>query len=163
MKRLGVMLGVLALVGAGVSAQQKAAAGGDEAAIAKIRTAYNNAIMAGDGAGIAKLYAPDGVEMPPNAPAAKGRAEIEKYHKDLAQQVMIHGSSITPTETHVSGTLAYDTGTYKQQIMPMKGGGISDDHGKYVVVLKKDGGNWWIAAAIYNSDLPLPAPPPAKK
>jgi uncharacterized protein (TIGR02246 family) len=141
MKRLGVMLGVLALVGAGVSAQQKAAAGGDEAAIAKIRAAYNNAIMAQDSAGMAKMYAPDGVEMPPNAPAAKGRAAIEKYHKDLAQQVMIHGSSITSTETHVSGTLAYDVGTSKQQIMPMKGGGISDDHRKYVVVNKKDGVN----------------------
>jgi uncharacterized protein (TIGR02246 family) len=157
------MLGVIALAVAGVSAQQKAAASGDDAAIAKVRTAYNGAIMAQDAAGIAKLYAPDGVEMPPNAPAAKGRAAIEKYHKDLVQQVMIHGSSITPTETHISGNMAYDIGTYKQQVMPMKGGGISDDHGKYVVVLKKDGASWVIVAAIYNSDLPLPAPPPAKK
>ncbi len=158
MKQVAVILGVLALVGAGVSAQQKAAAGGDEAAIAKARTAYNNAVIAADAAGIAKLYAADGVEMPPNAPAAKGRAAIEKYHKDLAQQVMIHGSTITPTGTQVSGNLAYDVGTYKQQVMPMSGGGISDDHGKYVVVLKKEGGAWLIAAAIYNSDLPLPAP-----
>ena len=158
MKRVAVILGVLALAGAGVAAQQKAAGGGDEAAIGKVRTAYNNAITAQDAAGIAKLYAADGVEMPPNAPAAKGRAAIEKYHKDLTQQVMIHGSSITSTGTHVSGDLAYDTGTYKQQIMPMNGGGISDDHGKYIVVLKKEGGAWLITAAIYNSDLPLPAP-----
>jgi uncharacterized protein (TIGR02246 family) len=157
------MFGVFALAVAGVSAQQKASPSGDEAAIAKIRTAYNNAVIAQDAAGIAKLYAPDGVEMPPNAPAAKGRAAIEKFHKDLTQQVMIHGSSITPTETHISGNVAYDIGTYKQQVMPMKGGGIADDHGKYVVVLKKDAGSWWVVAAIYNSDLPLPAPPPAKK
>jgi uncharacterized protein (TIGR02246 family) len=157
------MLGVVALAVAGLSAQQKAAANGDEAAIAKIRTAYNLAITGQDAAGIAKLYATDGVEMPPNAPAAKGRAAIEKFHKDLAQQVMIHGSSITPTDTHISGNMAYDIGTYKQQMMPMKGGGISDDHGKYVVVLRKDGGSWLIVAAIYNSDLPLPAPAAPKK
>lgn len=163
MRRVGVMLGVFALAVAGVSAQQKAAASGDDAAIAKIRTAYNNAIIGQDAAGIAKLYAPDGVEMPPNAPAAKGRAAIEKFHKDLAQQIMMHGSSITPTETHISGNVAYDIGTYKQQVMSMKSGGISDDHGKYVVVLKKDGASWSIVAAIYNSDLPLPAPAPAKK
>lgn len=161
MKRLWVILGAAVLATVAVTAQQKAA-GGDEAAIAKSRAAYNSAIQAQDAAGIAKLYAPDGTEMPPNAPAVKGRAAIEKYHRDLAQQVMIHGSTITSTETRVSGNLAYDVGTYKQQVMPMSGGGITDDHGKYVVILRKDGGNWLIADAIYNSDIPLPAPP-AKK
>jgi len=163
MKRLGVMLGIVALVSAGVSAQQKAASGGEEAAIAKLRAAYNSAVMAQDAAAIAKLYAADGTEMPPNAPAAKGRAAIEKFHKDFAQQFMIHGSSFTPTETHVAGSIAYEVGTYKQQLMPMKGGGINEDHGKYIVLLKKDGAAWVITYAIYNSDLPLPAPPPVKK
>ena len=33
-----------------------------------------------------------------------------------------------------------------------------DDHGKYVVLLKKDAsGNWWISHSIYNSDVPPPA------
>jgi len=163
MKRLGVMLGIVALVSAGASAQQKAASAGDEAAIAKIRTAYNSAVMAQDAAAIAKVYAADGIEMPPNAPAAKGRAAIEKFHKDFAQQFMVHGSSLTPMETHVSGTIAYEVGTYKQQLMPMKGGGINDDHGKYIVLMKKDGATWVITHAIYNSDLPLPAPPAVKK
>jgi len=46
----------------------------------------------------------------------------------------------------------------------MKGGNVIDDHGKYVVLLKKEGGNWLVTHAIYNSDLPVPAPPaPAKK
>ena len=161
MKRVCLILGSAVLATAGLVAQQKTA-GGDEAAIAKIRAAYNSAVTAQDAAGIAKLYAPDGTEMPPNAPAVKGRAAIEKYHRDLAQQVMIHGSTVTATETRVSGNLACDVGTYTQQVMPMKGGGITDDHGKYVVILRKDGGNWLIADAIYNSDVPLPAPP-AKK
>jgi len=158
MRQVGVMLGIVALVSAGVSAQQKSAAGGDEAAIAKLRTAYTNAVMAQDAAAIAKFYAADGTEMPPNAPAAKGRAAIEKFHKDFAQQFMIHGSSLTPTETHVLGAVAYEVGTYKQQLMPMKGGAINDDRGKYIVLLKKDGSGWVITHAIYNSDLPLPSP-----
>ena len=42
--------------------------------------------------------------------------------------------------------------------MSQKSGGIVDDKGKYVVLLKKDAsGDWWITHAIYNSDLPLPA------
>ena len=43
-------------------------------------------------------------------------------------------------------------------------GAVIDDVGKYVVLLKKDAsGDWWITHAIYNSDLPPPAPPAAKK
>jgi uncharacterized protein (TIGR02246 family) len=147
------------LVAASVSAQPKA--GADEAAIAKIRAAYQTAAGSQDGAALAKLYAPDGVEMPPNAPAAKGRAAIEAFHKAFGQQWMMHGMTITSGELKVHGDYAYDAGTYKQSLMPMKGGAVADDHGKYLVLLKKDGsGNWWITHAIYNSDVP---PPAAKK
>jgi uncharacterized protein (TIGR02246 family) len=152
---------VLAVVG--VSAQQKAA-GGDQAAIAKVRAAYQTAAGSQDGAAIAKLYAPNGVEMPPNAPAVKGRAAIEAFHKAFGQQFMMHGMTITSTEAKVTGNNAYDIGTYKQGLMPMKGGAVVDDTGKYVVLLEKDAsGNWWITHSIYNSDVPLPAPPAAKK
>jgi uncharacterized protein (TIGR02246 family) len=155
--------GALALAAVGVSAQQKAAAGGDEAAVAKVRAAYQTAQAAQDAAAVTKLYAADGVEMPPNAPAAKGRAAIEAFHKGFAQQFMMHGITITPTETKVLGDHAYDVGTYKQTLMSQKGGGMIEDHGKYVVLLKKEaGGGWVISHAIYNSDVPLPAAPPKK-
>ena len=141
----------------GVSAQQRAG-GGDDAAIAKVRAAYQTAAGTQDGAAIAKLYAPDGIEMPPNAPAAKGRAAIEAFHKAFGQQWMMHGMTITPTETKVHGDTAHDVGTYKQTLMAQKGGGMVDDKGKYVVLLKKDAsGNWWVTHAIYNSDNPPPA------
>ena len=143
--------------------QQKAAPKADDPGIAKVRTAYQTAAAAQDGAAIAKLYAPDGVEMAPNAPAVKGRAAIEAFHKAFGQQFMVHGMTITGTETHVMGDRAIDIGTYKQQLMPMKGGGVADDTGKYVVVFKKDAsGAWLIAHAIYNSDLPPPPPAPKK-
>ena len=161
--RLVAVVAALGLMAAGVSAQQKAA-GGDEAAIAKIRTAYQTAAGSQDAAAIAKLYAPDGVEMPPNAPAAKGRAAIEAFHKAFGQQFMMHGMTITSGELKVHGDFAYDIGTYKQMLMAMKGGGMIDDNGKYVVLLKKDAsGNWWISHSIYNSDVPVPAAAPAKK
>jgi uncharacterized protein (TIGR02246 family) len=150
---------VLAVVG--VSAQTKPSA--DDTAIAKIRTAYQTAVGASDAAAIAKLYAPDGLEMPSNGPAVKGRAAIEAFHKAFGQQFMIHGITITPTETKVIGDYAYEIGTYKQNLMAMKGGGMVDDRGKYVVLLKKDAsGNWWITHAMSNTDVPLPTAP-AKK
>jgi len=134
---------------------------GDTAGVAKARSAYEKAAGAQDAAGIAKLYAADGVEMPPNAPAAKGRAAIEAYHKGFAQQYMVHGITLTPTETKVYGDTAVDVGTYKQSLMMQKGGGMFDDKGKYIVLLKKDAsGAWLLTHAMYNSDLP---PPGAKK
>ena len=140
-----------------VNAQQRAAAGGGEAGIAKTRTAYQTAANAQDAAALAKLFAPDGIEMPPNAPAVKGRAGIEAYHKTFASQMMVHNLVIKATETRVLGDVGYDVGTYSQSLMPMKGGKTIDDKGKYVVLLKKDaGGTWLVTHAIYNSDLPLP-------
>ena len=137
---------------------------GDAAAIGKVRSAYEKAAAAQDASGMAKLFTADGVEMPPNAPAAKGRAAIEAYNKGLAQQFMMHGITITSTDIQVHGDTAVDIGTYKQTLMSQKTGGMIDDKGKYIVVLKKDGaGAWAITHAIYNSDLPPPGSAPAKK
>ena len=161
--KVAALVGAMMLAAAGASAQTKPS-GADEAAIAKSRTAFQTAAGTQDGAAIAKLFTADGVEMPPNAPAAKGRAAIEAYHKAFGQQWMMHGMTITSAETKVSVDTAYDAGTYKQQIMSNKSGAVIDDVGKYIVLLKKDaGGAWLITHAIYNSNLPVPAPPAAKK
>ena len=158
MKFAAVLLGV-ALAAAGIAAQGK-----DDPAIGKVRSAYQTALGSQDGAALAKLYAADGVEMPPNAPAAKGRAAIEAFHKAFAQQWMMHGMTITSTEAKVTGDTAYDVGTYKQSLMAQKTGAMVEDKGKYIVLLKKDaGGAWLISHAIYNSDNPPPAAAPAKK
>jgi uncharacterized protein (TIGR02246 family) len=158
------MCSVVALVSAPALAQQRGGSAAAEAAIGKVRSAYQAAASAQDGAAIAKLFAQDGTEMPPNAPLQKGRAAIEAYHKNFGTQMMVHNLVIKATDTHVAGDIAYDVGTYTQSLMPMKGGGkMIDDKGKYVVLLKKDAsGAWAITYAMYNSDMPLPAPPAAK-
>jgi uncharacterized protein (TIGR02246 family) len=159
-KRTVVLAGAMALTASGAYAQ----GGADAAAIAKVRSAYEKAAGVQDAAAVAKLYVADGVEMPPNAPAAKGRAAIEAFHKALAQQVMMHGVSLSATDTQVHGDTAVDIGTYKQSLMSRQNGGMSEDTGKYIVLLKKDAsGNWMLTHAIYNSDNPLPAAAPAKK
>ena len=146
----------LALTASGARAQ----AGADTGGIAKTRAAFEKAVTAQDAAAIARLFTADGTEMPPNAPAAKGRAAIEAYHKALAQQFMNHGFSLAATDTKIAGDTAYEAGGYKQTLMAMKGGGMIEDQGKYLVVLKKDaGGNWLLAYAMYNSDNPPPGPP----
>ena len=156
--RIITMAAAMALAATSAYAQANA----DAAAIAKTRSAFEKAAGAQDAAAIAKLYTADGVEMPPNAPAAKGRAAIEAYHKGFAQQFMVHGITLKATDTQVHGDTAVDIGTYTQSLMFQKGGGMLDDKGKYIVLMKKDpSGAWLLTHAIYNSDIPPPAP--AKK
>ena len=152
-RNLTVAAAAFALTASGASAQATA----DTAGIARTRAAFEKAVTAQDAAAIARLFTADGTEMPPNAPAAKGRAAIEAYHKAFAQQFMNHGFSLAATETKTSGDTGYEAGTYKQTLMAMKGGGMIEDKGKYLVVLKKDAsGNWLLAYAMYNSDNPPP-------
>ena len=155
MKKVIVTSVVLLCVTLPILARQRAASG-DEAGVAKSRSEYQKVANANDAAGIARRYTTDGVEMPPNAPAAKGRAAIEAYHKALAAQATFSDLKITGTDTKVLGDTAYDIGTYTQTITPKDGKPISD-RGKYVVLLKKGAdGEWLLSHVIYNSDVPLP-------
>ena len=92
-------------------------------------------------------------------------ARIKKATPDprIITELVDH-MTITPTETKVTGDTAYDIGTYKQSLMAQKGGGMADDKGKYIVLLKKDAsGAWLVTHAIYNSDNPPPGAATPKK
>ena len=59
-----------------------------------------------------------------------------------------------PTDITISeaADMAYDIGTWSIAFTSDKG--PAKDHGKYVVVWKKVGGDWKVAADIFNSDGP---------
>ena len=159
MKRTMTLVAAAAFLASATVARAQAK---DDPGVAKVRTAYQAAVIAKDAKAIAALYAEDGVEMPPNEPSSKGRAAIQKFNQSLFDQFNPK-ISITATDTKVSGDWAIDVGSYTQTLTPAKGGTPMKDTGKYVVVLKRAGGQWWVAYAIYNSDLPAPPPPPVKK
>ena len=107
---------------------------------------------------IAALYTEDAVEMPPNAPSVKGRAAIQQMYEKNFKEAKTGNFAVTHVDSRSSGDVGYDVGTYRQTITPT-GGTEMKDTGKYIVVLKRVGGSWKVAHAIYNSDLP---PPPSK-
>jgi ketosteroid isomerase-like protein len=127
-------------------------------AIDSIRTAYQNAIQAGDGAAVLALYADGAVEMPPNMPIRNGKSAIEEAAAAEPQPTTF---SLTPVETDGVGDLAYDRGTYSASVMIEGMEQPVNDTGKYFVLLRKQGdGSWLITTSIWNSDLPVPAEPP---
>jgi uncharacterized protein (TIGR02246 family) len=127
--------------------------GADEQAIRGHVDRWLQLVTAKDAAGIAELYAEDGAVMPPNAPIGKGRAAIQQTWASMMQTP---GFSLTfvPEQILVSssGDMALDRGTYRLAIAP--DGAPQTDTGKYVVVWRKIGGEWKVAADIFNSDLP---------
>ena len=127
--------------------------GADEQAIRGDVDRWLQLVKAKDAAGIAALYAEDGAVMPPNAPAAKGRAAIQRT---WASMIQTPGFALTfaPEQIIVSasGDMALDRGTYSLTVAP--DGTTRTDTGKYVVVWRKIGGEWKAAADIFNTDLP---------
>lgn len=127
--------------------------GADEQAIRGHVDRWLELVKAKDAAGIAELYAEDGAVMPPNAPIGKGRTAIQRTWASMMQTP---GFDLTfvPEQILVSssGDMALDRGTYRLAVAP--DGTAQTDTGKYVVVWRKVGGEWKVAADIFNSDLP---------
>ena len=127
--------------------------GGDEQAIRGHVDRWLDLVKAKDAVGIAELYAEDGAVMPPNAPIGKGRAAIQQTWAAMMQTPGF-GLTFVPEQILLSssGDMALDRGTYRLAIAP--DGKTQSDTGKYVVVWRKIGGEWKVAADIFNSDLP---------
>src|SRR5947207_6349285 len=110
-------------------------------------------------------YAESAVVMPPNASSATTRESIRSAWKEM---LTAPGAAIswkgTKVEVAKSEDLAYVSGTYKATMTDDSGKPVND-HGKYVVIFKKQtDGAWKVVADIWNSDLPAPtAAIPEKK
>ena len=125
----------------------------DEQSIRSINERWLQLIRAKDAAGIAQLYADNGAVMPANEKAAQGRQAIGEWWN---RSMQMPGYDLTfQTDQLVlskSGDMALERGTYRFAAPPPEG--AIDDTGKFVVVWRKIGNEWKVAADIFNSDQP---------
>jgi ketosteroid isomerase-like protein len=128
------------------------ASAADEAADLKARTeAWEKAFNASKVEEVAATYAADGMRMPPNAVAVKGRDAVLTQLRDSRK--MMSGVEIEASAAWVDGSLGVTHGTYK-----IKGpDGAIVDNGKWVSIGRKVNGQWTTVSDIWNSDRPLPA------
>ena len=117
-------------------------------AITAVADAYVAAVLKGDPAGLADLYTEDAMEMPPNAAAVKGRPAINEYYKKQMAGAKFSAFTLTHVETRAAGDVGYDVGTYSQTLTPAGAPGPVNDRGKYLVLVKKGGGNWRVAYVV---------------
>jgi uncharacterized protein (TIGR02246 family) len=143
-----ILLAAIAAIGGN---DARAAGGAAEKQIRKIDQQWVAAVAKKDPKAIAKFYAADGAILAPGAPIAQGRDAIEKA---WAGFVGLKDFSLTfdPTKISVAkaGDMAYEVGVYMLSFKTDKG--PVQEKGKYVVVWKKSGNTWKVAADIFNSD-----------
>ena len=125
--------------------------GAPDPGLSRVADAYAAAMRAGDAAAAAALYGDEAVEMPPGKPPIRGRAAIEAYYRGLFETCRFTEFELNHWELRADGDVGYAAGNSRQTLQPGTGAPTSDS-GKYLVVLKRTGGAWKVAYAIYNSD-----------
>ena len=120
----------------------------NKATIEKLNDAWTAAFNKGDAAAVAVLYTEDAYVLPPGSAMVKGRAAIEAFWRQAAQQMS--DAKLTTVDVLPLGRSAareIGTVTLKTKSQPPQ-----EIVGKYVVVWRKIGRDWKLATDIWNTD-----------
>ena len=109
---------------------------------------------------IKAYYADDAVYMAPNEKSLSGATAMLEWFKALPPPSNV---KFTLAEIEGTGAVAILRGTYTFTVTPAGSPPIVDT-GKYLEVWKKrPDGSWRSSSDIFNSDIPVPAPPALAK
>ena len=158
MKRAVLFVFSLALAAAPAFAADAPKATG----VRSLDAAFTKAILAGDAAALAALYADDAVLAMPGMPAARGAKAIAELFAGLVKDTKITEFVLTDSRFETSGHLSAGWGRYKMTMVPKAGGAPTTETGTYCGVATEKGGVWKYVSDNAAAD---PAPPaaPAKK
>lgn len=101
---------------------------------------------AGDAAGVAALYDDAGQILPPMQDQVDGKAKIQEFWQG-AMAAGVKSATFEVLEVHAAGDLATEVGRYVMK----NAEGQTLDHGKYIVLWKKQKKSWVILRDIWNS------------
>jgi uncharacterized protein (TIGR02246 family) len=105
-------------------------------------------VSRGDGAGVAALYTADGALLPAGSDLVRGPQAIGEFLQAVFDSG-IKGASLTTVEVEACGKTAYEVGTYE-----FRGAeGKAVDHGKYVVVWKREDDSWKLYRDIWTTSV----------
>lgn len=124
---------------------------GDKADIDQILVnikAFSAAVVASDYDKIADAYSADGKIFPNNQEILEGRESIRKYWV-LPEGVSTTYHKVMPHEIQILGDFAHDHGVYEGKTKRADGT-ESSWKGKYVIVWKKQNGQWKMYLDIWN-------------
>lgn len=114
--------------------------------IQKLNAEWMTAFNKGDAAHLADMYAPDAYVLPAGADMAKGHKSIETVWRNMTKQLTdaklttVDVQSLGPGAAREIGTFSFKTKAQPPEPVT----------GKYLVVWRKMGGQWQLAADIWN-------------
>jgi ketosteroid isomerase-like protein len=118
------------------------------------------AFNAKDAAAVASLFVENGELAPPGGPLFKGRTTIEAaLRRTFAQDTLLE---LTPVESRVAGTYAFDAGTFAVTTGSVDDAGTPEVFGgTYLTVLTREGQDWKMAYHMYHlhTDVVASVPP----
>jgi ketosteroid isomerase-like protein len=109
---------------------------------------YESAFNAGDpGRAAREVYTRDARVLPPGAPLVRGRDEIIGFWQAAVQQMDIRKVVLETVELDVHGEHAHEIGRATLTV-----GGDQQVVAKYVVIWKREDGEWRWDVDIWNTD-----------
>jgi ketosteroid isomerase-like protein len=139
---------VCVLVASVLTMSASAQSGDAKAGIAATNKKWEQAWAKADAAMLSSLYTANAWLLPPNGAMAKGKAVADVWKSVLGSG----GTTIalTTQELEVHGDTAHEVGAYEIKAAD----GTTADKGKFVVIWKREGGDWKLHRDIWNSDMP---------
>jgi ketosteroid isomerase-like protein len=113
---------------------------------------------------IAEFFAADAVVMPPNMATIRGKDGIRAFFATINTIQPSPTLTIRAETVVANGPVAVETGRWHWAFAAgasLPPGTPQVDSGKYIVRWAQQNGKWLMVDDVWNSDLPLPAPPPA--
>jgi ketosteroid isomerase-like protein len=118
------------------------------AAASMRRTERGRRVSRGDGAAVAALYTSDGRLLPVQNDFVTGKEAIKVFWQ-AAFDAGIKGASLETVEFESHGNSAHEVGKYKL----LDADGKVLDHGKFIVIWKKDGETWKLHRDIWTTSV----------
>lgn len=138
------VVGVVSLVF--LAAFPASAAGGVRSAIEAANKKWEAAVSRSDGQGVAALYTAHGQLLPAQSDFVSGAQAIGQFWQTVFDSG-IKEASLTTVEVEGYGNTAHEVGKYE-----LRGAdGKALDHGKYVVIWKREGDAWKLHRDIWTT------------
>jgi uncharacterized protein (TIGR02246 family) len=147
--RTSRILLAIALIGTSVSVWQPVRAQTTQAGIDAANAKFSAAAAKSDGAAVAALYADDGQVMPPNSPPITGKDAIRTFWQG-AFDSGVAGVGLKTVQLFGQGSHVTEVGEFELKDK----GDKTLDHGKYIVVWKKEGSEWKLVRDMFSSNVP---------
>jgi ketosteroid isomerase-like protein len=129
----------------------------DRAEVTRTTVELLAAVNASDADRCSKVWAAEGVLMPPNHPSVRGHEAIVQYFRNLFSRSRFT-FEFTSSEIHLAGDTALERVTYRATISRRDDAPPSEDTGKGLHVYRRHpNGSWKLKYDIWNSDQPMPS------